>query len=121
MSDRHQSTEDVPDLRGNTRETLLCLFLHGPTWDGDVPSKSGRDELVHLGLASRGDGYQWLTDKGARLCLRLGYAKQKERRDRQRRNDTSRLEAENADLRKRLETRISIIAATVKEKGEFHG
>lgn len=115
------STEDVPELRGNTNETLLCLFIHGPTWDGDVPSKSGRDELVQLGLASRGDGYQWLTDKGARLCLRLGFAKTKERRRRQLRGDTSRLEARVAELEKLLNTRVKIIAASVKETGEFNG
>lgn len=61
-------------------ETLLCLFIHGPTWDGDVPSKAERDACVKRGHVARGDGYQWLTDDGTRLCLRSGFAKEKERR-----------------------------------------
>lgn len=46
------------------RETLRCLFFHGPTRDGDVPSKSGRNELVNLGLAERFEGWQWLNRAG---------------------------------------------------------
>ncbi len=50
-------------------DTLRCLFFHGPTWDGDVPSKSGRDELVDLKLADRMDGWQWLTREGVDFSL----------------------------------------------------
>ena len=62
------------------REVLRCLFFHGPTWDGDVPSKSGRDELVALGLVDRMDGWQWLTREGIDFSLTvmlLGEAKDK--------------------------------------------
>lgn len=51
------------------REVLRCLFLHGPTWDGDVPSKSGRGELVDLGYAERWNGWQWLTRKGVEFAV----------------------------------------------------
>lgn len=110
-----------PKLSGAATDTLLCMFLHGPTWDGDVPSKSGRDELVSLGLASRGAGYQWLTDAGARLCLRLGYASRKERHDRKRRSELSTLEARNAELRKMLEAKISIISGSIQRTGKYDG
>lgn len=78
MSDQRSSNQ----LSGAAIDTLLCLFLHGPTWDGDVPSKLGRDELVRLGLASRRDGYQWLTDKGVHIGMERGYIERKEKRDR---------------------------------------
>ena len=51
------------------RETVRCLFFHGPTRDGDMPSKSGRDEIVSLGLAERGDGWQWLTRAGIDFAI----------------------------------------------------
>lgn len=60
-------------LSGAARETLHCLFKHGPTWDGDVPSKCGRDELLEKRLASKicmangEDGYQAATYLGARV------------------------------------------------------
>lgn len=51
-------------MSGAARDTLRCLFFHGPTRDGDVPSKMGRDDLVELGLAERWQGWQWLTREG---------------------------------------------------------
>jgi hypothetical protein len=41
------------ELSGAAKDVLICLCKHGPTWDGDVPSKHGRDELVSKGLAVR--------------------------------------------------------------------
>lgn len=64
-------------------ETLLCLFLHGPTYDGNVPSKSERDDAVSQGLVKRGNGFQWLTEEGMRLCIKAGYCEEKERREAQ--------------------------------------
>lgn len=67
------------------REVLRCLFFHGPTWDGDVPSKSGRDELVGMKLADRMDGWQWLTREGVDFSLTvmlLGEEKEKWQRKR---------------------------------------
>lgn len=50
-------------------DTLLALAKDGPCWDGDVPSKSGRDDLIEHGLAMRvvakgQEGYTALTYKG---------------------------------------------------------
>jgi hypothetical protein len=45
-------------------ETMCQLFFDGPTWDGNLASKTGRDLLVDLGIAERGHGFQWLTRTG---------------------------------------------------------
>ncbi len=50
-------------------ETLGALFVHGPLWDGDVPSKTARDELVRRGLAFRHNGWQSLTKEGLDLAI----------------------------------------------------
>jgi hypothetical protein len=50
-------------------ETMKCLFLHGPTWDGNIPSKSGRGELIDAGLAEHGKGHAWLTTKGVYFAI----------------------------------------------------
>jgi hypothetical protein len=52
------------------RDTLRCLYNNGPVWDGDLPSKTGRDELVKKGFAvrvivKRGPGYNACTPLGA--------------------------------------------------------
>lgn len=44
--------------------TLDQLFTNGPTWDGNILSKSGRDELVNTGLAKRVNGWAFLTEEG---------------------------------------------------------
>lgn len=67
--------KDIPD---NALDTLLCLWLHGSTWDGNVPSKAGRDWLVDRKLAARDDGWQWLTEAGGRLCIEFGWGREKE-------------------------------------------
>jgi hypothetical protein len=53
-------------------DTLLCLFIYGPTYDGDVPSKMQRDELFDAGLVSRSEGFNWLNDKGVVFALSCG-------------------------------------------------
>lgn len=60
----------MTELSGKCIDTLVALIENGPLWDGDVPSKSGRDELCGLGLAARivvkgADGYQAATLAGA--------------------------------------------------------
>lgn len=40
----------MPD---SEREVLGQLVKHGPVWDGDIISKSARDNLLTWGLASR--------------------------------------------------------------------
>lgn len=71
----YSETEDAElraiwtSLSGAARDTLYALIHRGPLWDGDVPSKSGRDELLRCGLASkavvrREQGYQVANYKG---------------------------------------------------------
>lgn len=40
-------------MNGACIDTLIALVERGPLWDGDVPSKSGRDDLIERGLAQR--------------------------------------------------------------------
>lgn len=40
-------------LTGGEKDTLVALVEAGPLWDGDVPSKAGRDALIERGLAVR--------------------------------------------------------------------
>lgn len=60
-------------LSGAARDTLRCLCLKGPTYDGNVPSKSGRDELLDKKLAAKvvlancEEGYQAATYLGAHV------------------------------------------------------
>ena len=67
-------------LSGAATEVMYCLFLLGPTEDGNIPSKSGRDDLYDLGLIDRADGWQWLTRDGIMLALGMGLDREKERR-----------------------------------------
>jgi hypothetical protein len=45
-------------------EMLGQLYVNGPTWDGNVYSKQGRDELCCAGLAWHQHGYASLTPEG---------------------------------------------------------
>lgn len=56
-------------MNGAELDTLIALVECGPLFDGDVPSKSGRDSLIEKGLAVkvvvRGeDGWQAATYAG---------------------------------------------------------
>lgn len=56
-------------MTGAEKETLIALVEQGPLWDGDVPSKAGRDALIAQGLAVRvvvkgDDGWQAATYAG---------------------------------------------------------
>lgn len=60
----------ISELGGAAIDTLVALVENGPLWDGDVPSKSGRNVLVAAGLAvcivvKGEDGYQAATLAGA--------------------------------------------------------
>lgn len=70
-------------LSGAAIEVLGQLFIMGPTYDGDVASKSGRDELYGLKLIGRCEGYQFLTATGIRMALanQLDRKKQSRYRD----------------------------------------
>lgn len=57
------------ELNGAQIDTLIALVERGPLWDGDVPSKRGRDELIDAGLAVRvvvsgEDGFTAATYQG---------------------------------------------------------
>lgn len=56
-------------MTGAEKDTLIALVERGPLWDGDVPSKVGRDSLIAQGLAVRvvvkgEDGWQAATYAG---------------------------------------------------------
>jgi hypothetical protein len=56
-------------MTGAEKDTLIALVEAGPLWDGDVPSKAGRDALIAKGLAVRvvvkgQDGWQAATYQG---------------------------------------------------------
>ena len=56
-------------MTGAEKDTLIALVEQGPLWDGDVPSKHGRDLLLEQGLAVRvvvkgEDGWQAATYAG---------------------------------------------------------
>lgn len=56
-------------MTGAEKDTLIALVECGPLWDGDVPSKTGRDALIAQGLAVRvvvkgEDGWQAATYAG---------------------------------------------------------
>lgn len=65
-------------LTGAEKDTLIALVEQGPLWDGDVPSKQGRDSLVRRGLAVKvvvkgEDGWQAATTRAAmptKSCIR---------------------------------------------------
>lgn len=40
--------EQAASLNSNAVETLSSALKTGPLWDGDVPSKSGRDDLLDI-------------------------------------------------------------------------
>lgn len=61
---RRPNPERIGEMSPSAAAVLGQLFLGGPTWDGNLVSKSGRDELVGRGLAERDDGFQWLTRRG---------------------------------------------------------
>jgi hypothetical protein len=56
-------------MSGAEIDTLIALVECGPLWDGDVPSKAGRDSLIAQGFAVRvvvkgEDGWQAATYAG---------------------------------------------------------
>jgi hypothetical protein len=50
-------------------EVLGQLFVSGPTWNGNISSKNGRDELVIVGLAWHEHGYASLTPEGVLMAI----------------------------------------------------
>ena len=64
-------------LTGAALDVFWSLYRYGPSEDGDVPSKVGRDQLVELGLAARHNGINWLTSDGTIAAIDAGYAERK--------------------------------------------
>lgn len=56
-------------------DDLISMAKNGKVWDGDLVSKAGRDSLVERGFAERGDGFNWLTEKGKEIAAALDSAK----------------------------------------------
>ena len=52
-------------------ETMLLLRF-GPVWDGNLPSKAARDDLVNADFIDRGSGFQWLNENGIKTLKSLG-------------------------------------------------
>lgn len=55
-------------------ETLMQLFVYGPTWDGNLISKDERTALIAAGLASAWNGWNYLTDEGVEAAVAGGLA-----------------------------------------------
>lgn len=61
---------DVQAMTALERDCIHAGYKHGPLFDGDVPSKSGRDRLLDKGymvkvVVKGEDGYNACTHKGA--------------------------------------------------------
>ncbi len=55
-------------------EVLMQLFVEGPTWDGNLISKSDRDELVDADMCERWQGWNFLNLDGIKAGVAGGYA-----------------------------------------------
>ena len=64
-------------LSGAEIDVLWCLFKNGPTWDGNIPSKTGRNDLIDRGLVYRDDGWSILTVDGFHAAVAAGMDKKK--------------------------------------------
>lgn len=61
---------EVQAMDGSERDCIYASYKHGPLFDGDVPSKSGRNSLIEKGYMAKvvvngEDGYNACTHKGA--------------------------------------------------------
>lgn len=63
------TTFDTAGLTGFAVEQLGQLYVHGPTWDGNVISKQARGDLCRAGLAWHEHGYASLTPEGVRVAV----------------------------------------------------
>lgn len=59
---------DAKALSSAAVDVLGQLFTGGPTWDGNVASKSGRGELIRAGLAFHENGWASLTPEGVQMA-----------------------------------------------------
>lgn len=61
---------EVQAMDGAERDCIRAAYKNGPLFDGDVPSKSGRNSLLEKGYMAKvvvkgEDGYNACTHKGA--------------------------------------------------------
>ncbi|KVN83456.1 hypothetical protein [Burkholderia ubonensis] len=69
-----QRVQPYLEADGGMLDTLIGLVERGPLWDGDVPSKAGRNKLIEWGLATRvvvngEEGYTAATYAGSAAFL----------------------------------------------------
>lgn len=56
-------------------ETVYHMATKGMVWDGNLISKSCRDDLVKYGYVSRYSGWNFLTETGVKLAHDMGLVK----------------------------------------------
>lgn len=61
---------EVQAMDGGERDCLYAAYKNGPLFDGDVPSKAGRNSLLEKGYMAKvvvkgEDGFNACTHKGA--------------------------------------------------------
>lgn len=64
-------------LTGAMYDVLWCLFKNGATWDGNIPSKAGRTDLIRMGLVYHDQGWATLTIDGFHAAIAAGMDKKK--------------------------------------------
>ncbi len=64
-------------MPSGTIDVLEQLFLYGPTWDGHIVSKVGRDYLVDHKLAKHENGWAFLTSAGVRFATTVNVKNRK--------------------------------------------
>lgn len=84
------------------QETLRCLFFHGPTMDGNLPSKMGMAELVDRDMAYKINGWNYLTGFGVQTGLTLGMDKEKQAWEQERRDLSHKNAEQREDLKEAL-------------------
>lgn len=61
---------EAQEMTSAERDVIRATFYNGPLYDGDIPSKTGRDSLLSKGFITKvvvkgEDGFNACTSKGA--------------------------------------------------------
>lgn len=64
----------IAHFTAHEREVMGQLFIQGPTWDGNIVSKDGRDHLIAMGYARRYSGWTFLTEEGVHMAIEADLA-----------------------------------------------
>lgn len=67
-------------LSSGAKDVMMQLFVAGPTWDGNVVSKFGRDELIDNNIAFRTNGFASLTLMGVHMASIVNVKRRSDRR-----------------------------------------